>query len=106
MRLLNYKKDGTPFWNMFTVAPMADIDGQNRFFIGIQVPLLSSCSFLFQPPTPQFSHGECFGLLISALLQLPRLSPHLLLPQWSTDNPVYHDEMFLDSRSARKSDYH
>lgn len=37
VRLLNYRKNGEPFWNMFTIAPMADAGGNNRFFIGIQV---------------------------------------------------------------------
>ena len=37
VRLLNYRKNGEPFWNMFTIAPMADAGGKNRFFIGIQV---------------------------------------------------------------------
>ena len=39
VRLLNYRKNGEPFWNMFTIAPMADAGGKNRFFIGIQVLL-------------------------------------------------------------------
>ena len=37
IRLLNYKKSGKPFWNMFTLAPMADVDGTARFLIGVQV---------------------------------------------------------------------
>lgn len=37
VRILNYKKNGSPFWNMLTVAPMADADGTTRFFIGVQV---------------------------------------------------------------------
>lgn len=37
VRLLNYKKGGKPFWNMFTLAPMADVDGTARFLIGVQV---------------------------------------------------------------------
>lgn len=37
VRLLNYKKSGKPFWNMFTLAPMADVDGNLRFIIGVQV---------------------------------------------------------------------
>lgn len=37
MRILNYRKDGTPFWNLLTVAPMADVAGTARFFIGVQV---------------------------------------------------------------------
>ena len=42
VRLLNYRKNGEPFWNMFTIAPMSDSAGNNRFFIGIQVWLPAS----------------------------------------------------------------
>eukprot|EP00889_Picochlorum_renovo_P002913 jgi/Picre1/29943/NNA_005321.t1 len=37
VRLLNYKKDGTPFWNMLTVAPIRDVSGAPRFLVGVQV---------------------------------------------------------------------
>nr|AML77624.1 putative LOV domain-containing protein [Ignatius tetrasporus] len=37
VRLINYTKSGKPFWNMFTLAPMADADGSVRFFVGVQV---------------------------------------------------------------------
>lgn len=37
VRLLNYKRSGKPFWNMFTLAPMKDSDGTVRFYIGVQV---------------------------------------------------------------------
>lgn len=33
-RLLNYKKDGTPFWNLLTIAPIKDHDGRVLKFIG------------------------------------------------------------------------
>nr|AML78665.1 putative LOV domain-containing protein [Ribes sp. BC-2016] len=36
-RLLNYKKDGTPFWNLLTVTPIKDNDGKVIKFIGMQV---------------------------------------------------------------------
>ncbi|KAK7262390.1 hypothetical protein RJT34_29962 [Clitoria ternatea] len=36
-RLLNYKKDGTPFWNLLTIAPIKDHDGTLLKFIGMQV---------------------------------------------------------------------
>ena len=39
VRLLNYKKNGQAFWNLFTLAPMADVDGNLRFIIGVQVRL-------------------------------------------------------------------
>ena len=37
VRLLNYKKNGTPFWNMLTVAPIKDASGAPRFLVGVQV---------------------------------------------------------------------
>uniref|UniRef100_A0A126WYV4 non-specific serine/threonine protein kinase n=1 Tax=Gonatozygon kinahanii TaxID=227148 RepID=A0A126WYV4_9VIRI len=36
-RLLNYKKDGTPFWNLLTVSPVKDDNGKVVKFIGMQV---------------------------------------------------------------------
>lgn len=37
VRLLNYKKDRSPFWNLLTVAPIRDGGGALRFMVGIQV---------------------------------------------------------------------
>nr|AML76360.1 putative LOV domain-containing protein [Leiosporoceros dussii] len=36
-RILNYKKDGTPFWNLLTIAPIKDDTGRTIKFIGMQV---------------------------------------------------------------------
>ncbi|XP_052192305.1 phototropin-2 isoform X2 [Diospyros lotus] len=36
-RLLNYKKDGTLFWNLLTVTPIKDDNGKVIKFIGMQV---------------------------------------------------------------------
>uniref|UniRef100_A0A126X0E2 non-specific serine/threonine protein kinase n=1 Tax=Lygodium japonicum TaxID=13824 RepID=A0A126X0E2_LYGJA len=36
-RLLNYKKDGTAFWNLLTIAPIKDEQGNVLKFIGMQV---------------------------------------------------------------------
>nr|AML77889.1 putative LOV domain-containing protein [Cosmarium granatum] len=36
-RLLNYRKDGTPFWNLLTVTPVKDDGGKVVKFIGMQV---------------------------------------------------------------------
>nr|AHZ63860.1 phototropin [Welwitschia mirabilis] len=36
-RLLNYKKDGTPFWNLLTVNPIKDESGKVLKYIGMQV---------------------------------------------------------------------
>lgn len=37
VRLLNYTKSGRPFWNMFTLAPIMDVDGKIHFYVGVQV---------------------------------------------------------------------
>nr|AML78193.1 putative LOV domain-containing protein [Aristolochia elegans] len=36
-RLLNYKKDGSPFWNLLTISPIKDETGKILKFIGMQV---------------------------------------------------------------------
>uniref|UniRef100_UPI00315B405A Phototropin n=1 Tax=Klebsormidium nitens TaxID=105231 RepID=UPI00315B405A len=45
-RLLNYKKDGTPFWNLLTLAPIKNEQGAVVKFIGMQVEVT------------QFTEGE------------------------------------------------
>lgn len=39
VRLLNYRKDGTPFWNLLTVTPIKTPDGRVSKFVGVQVGL-------------------------------------------------------------------
>jgi diguanylate cyclase (GGDEF)-like protein/PAS domain S-box-containing protein len=34
--ILNYRKDGTPFWNKLTIDPIRDSDGRLSGFVGIQ----------------------------------------------------------------------
>lgn len=34
--ILNYRNDGTPFWNRLMLAPLRDSDGKVRFFSGVQ----------------------------------------------------------------------
>lgn len=46
-RILNYKKDGTPFWNLLTVAPIKDEDGRVLKFIGSAFSSSSSSSCHF-----------------------------------------------------------
>lgn len=48
-RILNYKKDGTSFWNLLTIAPIKDESGKVLKFIGL-VPY----SFLFTRFSPLF----------------------------------------------------
>ena len=41
-RLLNYKKDGTPFWNLLTMTPIKDGAGRVVKFVGVQVDVTST----------------------------------------------------------------
>lgn len=43
-RLLNYRKDGTPFWNLLTVTPIRDDNGKVIKFIGYALTLLLQCT--------------------------------------------------------------
>src|SRR5204862_4749096 len=37
--LLNYHKDGTPFWNSFTISPVVDGDNHLTHFVGVQTDI-------------------------------------------------------------------
>uniref|UniRef100_A0A126X3J4 non-specific serine/threonine protein kinase n=2 Tax=Chlamydomonadaceae TaxID=3051 RepID=A0A126X3J4_9CHLO len=41
VRLLNYRKDGTPFWNLLTMTPIKTPDGRVTKFVGVQVDVTS-----------------------------------------------------------------
>ncbi|GAB7125990.1 hypothetical protein JCM19000A_04970 [Silvimonas sp. JCM 19000] len=36
VEILNYRKDGTPFWNALFISPVFDQDGELRYFLGSQ----------------------------------------------------------------------
>ncbi|MCU0643744.1 MAG: SpoIIE family protein phosphatase [bacterium] len=36
VELLNYRKDGTPFWNRLSIAPLKDDSGKTTHFVGVQ----------------------------------------------------------------------
>ncbi len=46
VRLLNYRKDGTPFWNLLTVTPIKAPDGKVLKFVGVQVCMRQGVSYL------------------------------------------------------------
>ena len=35
--IVNYRKDGSPFWNLLTVSPLKDAQGNVTNYIGIQI---------------------------------------------------------------------
>lgn len=42
MRLLNYRADGTAFWNHLHVAPIRDNQGQVAYFVGVQLDITTA----------------------------------------------------------------
>ncbi|KAL6912817.1 hypothetical protein ACHAP8_010541 [Fusarium lateritium] len=40
--LLNFRKDGTPFWNLLFLCPLLDQTGKTKFFMGAQIDVSSS----------------------------------------------------------------
>eukprot|EP00468_Gymnochlora_sp_CCMP2014_P003920 CAMPEP_0167761450 /NCGR_PEP_ID=MMETSP0110_2-20121227/12181_1 /TAXON_ID=629695 /ORGANISM="Gymnochlora sp., Strain CCMP2014" /LENGTH=376 /DNA_ID=CAMNT_0007648139 /DNA_START=121 /DNA_END=1251 /DNA_ORIENTATION=- len=49
--ILNYRKNGSPFWNMLSIQPLMDEKGSITKFIGIQIPTNISIS-RFSPILP------------------------------------------------------
>jgi len=37
--ILNYKKDGTPFWNRLRIRPLFSESGEIEYFVGLQNPV-------------------------------------------------------------------
>ena len=37
--ILNYRKDGTPFWNRLRIRPVFDTSGKLKYFVGHQNPI-------------------------------------------------------------------
>ena len=48
--LLNYRADGTPFWNQFFVAPLRNLDGAVAYFVG--------CQCVIEKPPQQKIQGD------------------------------------------------
>ena len=61
MRLLNYRRDGTPFWNLLTMTPIKTEDGKVSKFVGVQVPHPTCSSLILSFPVldgDQPLHGD------------------------------------------------
>ena len=39
VEILNYRKDGTPFWNRLSIDPVRDAEGRVTNYIGVQVDI-------------------------------------------------------------------
>mmetsp|Transcript_22235 Transcript_22235/g.66755 ORF Transcript_22235/g.66755 Transcript_22235/m.66755 type:complete len:314 (+) Transcript_22235:198-1139(+) len=50
--ILNYKKDGTPFWNQLFVASLRDINKRVVNYVGVQIPVAGPLPKPGDPPKP------------------------------------------------------
>nr|AML77444.1 putative LOV domain-containing protein [Myriophyllum aquaticum] len=37
VRILNYRKDNTPFWNLLHISPVRNASGKIAYFVGVQI---------------------------------------------------------------------
>ena len=60
VRLLNYRKDGSPFWNYLSISPVRLADGTLAKFVGVSVDV----SRKTEGATQAFSDGAGLPLLV------------------------------------------
>jgi PAS domain S-box-containing protein len=65
LELLNYRKDGTPFWNELTVTPVADEHGTLTHFVGVQFDVTERRKF--EQQMRQAQKMEAVGQLASGV---------------------------------------
>ena len=53
VQLLNYRGDGTPFWNHLHIAPIRNHDGGLAHFVGIQLDVTDASAGKGLEPTSQ-----------------------------------------------------
>ena len=87
VRLLNYKKDGTPFWNMLTVAPMRDAGGEARFLIGVQVDVTATAAAAPTAAAPTPADAAATAAAESAASALAGTASRQLAAGWGAVDP-------------------
>lgn len=90
VRILNYTKEGKPFWNLFHLAPVfSKSDGTVTHFVGVQTPI--SCHLATSVPEqgtfPLNLSSEPAQSLPSAVEELPDLHKNTELDIWSAGPP-------------------
>nr|AML78086.1 putative LOV domain-containing protein [Homalosorus pycnocarpos] len=97
--ILNYTKQGKPFWNLFHMAPVySKEDGRVVHFVGVQTPIISNCDH-----DPLSSAMNCFCSPASVNVSSPT-NPHVYVPHVDPrkhSTPVDVDE---DSCEVKETD--
>ncbi|CAM1503284.1 Fc.00g080600.m01.CDS01 [Cosmosporella sp. VM-42] len=55
--LLNFRRDGQPFWNLLRLVPLVDGSGKPKFFMGAQIDV-SSCVENYEDVIKMLSYGS------------------------------------------------
>uniref|UniRef100_A0A7R9XNJ7 LOV domain-containing protein n=1 Tax=Polyblepharides amylifera TaxID=1486889 RepID=A0A7R9XNJ7_9CHLO len=63
-QILNYKKDGTPFWNMLVVSPVWRDDRSVAYFIGVQMDISTN----YMPPLAVQQQKQSDVALVHSML--------------------------------------
>nr|AML78905.1 putative LOV domain-containing protein [Pulsatilla vulgaris] len=119
-RLLNYKKDGTPFWNLLTVSPIKDNTGRVIKFIGMQVEVSKYTEglvdntvrpnglpqSLIRYDARQKEKALCSINDVVQTVKNPRASvPHTLPVQSTPGTPMAHEKFSLDYSLTKSAGY-
>ncbi len=103
VELLNYRKDGTPFWNSLTIAPVMDAGGRVTHFVGVQADVTERRRL--EDQFRQAQKMEAIGQLAGGvahdfnnLLTVINSYSTLLLEDAGADSPTR--EMLIEIRKA------
>ncbi|MFY8004959.1 MAG: PAS domain-containing protein [Chitinophagaceae bacterium] len=66
--ILNYKKNGTPFWNQLSIIPLFNADGQLLYFTGIQKDITAEKQYAKSLKKKEKQYKELIENLQAAIL--------------------------------------
>nr|AML76539.1 putative LOV domain-containing protein [Gyrocarpus americanus] len=68
VRILNYRKDGSSFWNLLHIAPVRNASGKIAFYVGVQIE--ESCKSIDQGLSPEMRQLGAVGAVKVAVRSL------------------------------------
>ena len=88
VKILNYKKGGEKFWNMFSMSPLVDKTGRCKFLMGVQFDLKKLSTESLARAQEQVMIQK--GLVASALKRVPVGETNLWTHETSVCKPTPH----------------